>query len=668
MSNGYIGRILDVNLTTKGIAVVRLEEETVRNFLGGVGLGARILYEEVGPSVDPLSPENVVIVATGPLSGTMAPTNGRTEVITKSPLTGSIGRGNFGGWWGPRLKLAGFEAIVIRGKSDSPVYLWINDERIELRSAEHLWGKDTWETTNALKEELAKDISVLAIGQAGENLVKFACPVADYCHAPGRSYAGCVMGAKKLKGVAVRGTGKVPIAKPERFKTAVTNATSRIVSYPERGLRMTTGSNYLVRDAARLEVVPSRNFQTGVLPTDSDSWSLPESAQKHLVAVKGYYGYHCTYSEYYGCDLMAEVKEGPYAGLRLGGICYSFPGWEWGAKCGIKSFPAMWKCRELCNRYGMDQTTPIPFALDLYDRGIITRDDTGGLELNWGNESAIQDLIGRIAYREGFGDVLAEGSVRAAEKIGKGAEKCALTIKGMEILVADPRTVSWAVNIGTLVCLRGGDDLDTTHTLYDDTIPGWVREVGWDEETYLKWLVDWVDMPRDVKEQIFGSPPNVDFFHIDHLEGKAALVRWCGDCVSVTNALGLCLFATNYSHALGPTHFAELYSACTGWDMTPSEIVKTGERIFNLMKAYIVREGFTRKEDDWPERFYQKPWPTGPLKGRVADREKINKLLDEYYELRGWDKRKGVPTKGKLIELGLDYVAEELSKMGLIEN
>jgi len=668
MSNGYIGKIIDVNLTTKGVTAVNLEEESVQGFLGGVGLGAKILYDEVGPNVDPLSSDNIVIIATGPLSGTTAPANGRTETITKSPLTGIIGRGNFGGWWGPRLKLAGFEAIVVRGKSDSPVYLWINDDRVEVRSAEHLWGKDTWQTTDALKEELGNDISALSIGQAGENLVKFACPVADYYHASGRSHTGCVMGTKKLKAIAVRGTGEVPIANPERFKEAVKDAVDRIVSYPERGLRMTTGSNYLVRDAAKSEVVPARNFQTGILPPDSDIWELPESAQKHLIAVKGYYGYHCPYAKYYGCDLMADVKEGPYAGLKLGGICYSFPGWEWGAKCGIKSYPAMWKCRELCNRYGMDQTTPIPFAMELYNKGIITKDDTDGLELNWGNELAIHQLIGKIARRKGFGDVLAEGSIRAAQKIGKGAEKYPLTVKGMEILSTDPRTATWAWNLGNLTCLRGGDDLDTTHSISDEVITGWAREAGWSEDEYFRWLVDWLDMPKDVKEQIFGSPPKIEFLRPDNLEGKAALVKWNGDYTAVFNSIGLCLMPTNISRALGPTHFAELYSACTGWDLTPLEIMKSGERIFNLMKAYIVRAGLTRKEDDWPKRFYQEPWPTGPSKGRVASRENINKLLDEYYELRRWDKKKGVPTKRKLIELGLDYVAEELSEMGLIEN
>jgi aldehyde:ferredoxin oxidoreductase len=317
----------------------------------------------------------------------------------------------------------------------------------------------------------------------------------------------------------------------------------------------------------------------------------------------------------------------------------------------------------------MDAAGPIPFAMELYDKGVITKNDADGLELNWGNESAVHQMITNIAHRRGFGNILAEGSVRAAQKIGKGAEKCLTTIKGMEMFgSADPRTASWIVSLGSLTGLRGGDDLDTTHTLgLPYSFPGWAREAGWSEEKYLQWLLDWLDMPADLKEKIFGASPTIQFFSPDNPDGKAALVKWHGDCTSLCNSLGLCLFVTNSSLALGPTHFAALYSACTGWDVKASEMMKIGERIFNFTKAYSVREGFSRKDDDFPERFYRDPWPSGPFKGCIARREKVNKILDEYYELRGWDKKRGVPTKKKLLELGLDDVAIELSKHTLIE-
>ena len=665
MYTGYSEKILDVNLSTRQAVVVDLDTKVARDFLGGLGLAIKILYDEVGPSVDAFSPHNIIIIAAGVLSGTAAPTNGRTEIMTKSPLTGIIGMGNFGGFWGPRLKLAGFEAVIIRGTCDSPVYLWIEDGLAKVKSAEHIWGKDSWETTDVLKEELGDDISVLCIGQAGENLVRFACPVVDYSHAPGRSHAGCVMGAKKLKAMAVRGTKEITVAAPEKFREAVREATGRIVSYPERGERLKVGSNFLVKGAAESGRLPVRNFQTGVLPPDSDIWHLPQAAQEHLT-VGPEYGYHCPMAKYYGCDLMTDIKTGRYAGLKLGGVSFSLPGYEWGAKCGIRSYPAMWKCRELCQRYGMDQSGPIPFAMELFQKGIITKEDTDGVELKWGDEDAVIKMLGKIAYREGFGDILAEGSVRAAQKIGRGAEKYVLTIKDMEVQYLDPRIASPAMNLGNLAGPRG-DDINTTHGIYE-TFPAWARKAGWSQEEYLRWFVDRFDMFEDVKREIFGVPPRLDALDVHTLEGKAALTKWHGDLTSVYDSLGLCMMAGNVWTALGPTHFAKLYSAYTGWYITPLELMKTGERIFNLMKAYIVREGLTRKDDDWPVRFYQEAVPEGPAKGALLSKDKMNRLLDEYYELRGWDKKVGVPTKGKLIELGLDYVADELSKLGLIYN
>lgn len=655
-------------MSTKQATAVDLEEKVVRNFLGGLGLGIEILYDKVGPNVDALSPDNIIVIAPGPLSGTAAPTNGRTHIVSKSPLTGIIGMGNFGGWWGPRLKLAGFEAVVVRGKSDSPLYLWIDDGVAQLNSARHLWGKDSWETTDALKQELGNDISVLAIGQAGENLVRFACPVGDYYHAPGRSHAGCVMGDKKLKAIAVRGTKEVPIADPKKFKEAVIEAIHRIVSYPDRGERQSIGSHSsFVKFRAEAGLIRTGNFATGDLPPDNDLLRLPESYEEHVVLEPGNYGYHCPMAQYYGCNLMADVKTGPYAGLKLGGVCYSMVGSYWGGQLGIKSYPAMFKCRELCQRYGMDQQTTIPFAMELFEKGIIKKDDLDGLELKVGNELAIMEMLGKIAHRQGFGNVLAEGSTRAAKVIGKGAEKYALTIKGHQVM-SDPRLRRhWAQILGQVTCPRGGDDLNTTHAIGDmEAFSGWASVARWSEERYLSWLVNYLDMFNDAKEKIYGSPPHIECLYWDTLEGKAALVIWFEQVISVFDSLGLCMMAGSIWSALGPTHYTKLYSACTGWQMTPQELMKTGDRIFNLMKAYNVREGLTRKDDDYPVRYYQEPVPGGPAKGTVLSKTKTDRLLDEYYELRGWDKERGVPTKRKLIGLGLDCVADELYKSGLI--
>ncbi len=651
MTKEYDGQILEANLSSKQATAAKLDEKVARDFLGGLGLGVKILYDEVGPDIDALSPDNVIVIAPGPLSGTSVPTSSRTQIVTKSPLTGIIGTGNFGGFWGPRLKHAGFEAVVIRGRSDSAVYLWINDGVAEIRNAEHIWGKDSWETTDILKEELGDDVSVLSIGQAGENMVRFACPVIDYYHTPGRSHVGCVMGTKKLKAIAVRGTKKVAIADPDRFKEVVKEVADRVVRTPsgekrKRAELVGIGAG----KSATSGVYTGRNFQTGVVPPDSDLWRMAEAQRPHLTKTR--YCYYCPYGQYHGCNIMADVKTGPYAGVRVGGI--SCGNSLWGPQCEIKSLPAVWKCRELCQRYGMDQGTPIPFAMELYQRGIITEEDTDGLELDWGNETAVMEMIRRIAYREGIGDVLAEGSMRAAKKIGKGAEKYALTVKGMELFRTEPRTEATVQHIAIAVSPRGGgNELTTLNTpeSFSETIS---------DERLREW-VPYLDMFDEVKREIFGDQLSNPTYEPSNIKGKARVTKWYSELISVINSLGLCTYAATGAGAMGPTYCARLYSACTGRQITPREIMKTGERIFNLMRAYLVREGITRKDDSYPARFYEEPIPDGPTKGASLSRETMDGLLDVYYDLVEWDKKTGIPTKRKLVDLGLDYVADELS-------
>jgi aldehyde:ferredoxin oxidoreductase len=319
MAKGCIGKVLEVNLSKKQIEVVQLDEKVERGFIGGLGLGMKFLYDEVGPGVDPLSADNIIVIAAGPLGGTGAPSSGRSQIVTKSPLTGIIGTGNFGTHFGARLKHAGFGTIVIRGESDSPVYLWINDGVAELRSAEHIWGKDNWETTDELKDELGNDVSVLSIGQAGENLIKYACPVIEYYHAPGRSHAGCVMGAKKLKAVAVKGTGRIDIAEPDKFKEVVKEVTDRIIR-TAGGERKKKAEAVGVRVGAWVTdgLYPIRNSQTAVVPQDNELWRVAESVKPHLT--RGSTCYACPVGQAGGCDLVAEVKKGTYAGVRIGSI------------------------------------------------------------------------------------------------------------------------------------------------------------------------------------------------------------------------------------------------------------------------------------------------------------------------------------------------------------
>jgi aldehyde:ferredoxin oxidoreductase len=652
-----VGKILRVDLSKYTWIAADVDPEIIKKFLGGIGLSAKMLFEETGPQTDPLGPENIVIVSAGLLAGTDAPTAYRVEITTKSPLTGIAGTGSAGGLFGSRLRRAGYESVVLMGKSENPVYLVIDEGRVELKNAEHLWGKDTFATTSAIKNELGEDFSVMAIGQAGENLVRFACPIVDCYHAPGRCHAGSVMGSKNLKAIAVRGSRKIPVAFPDKFNNTVKEIDERIRDYPERGLRQVVGSICKVVGAAKRGHLPAKNYQTGGAAPGSDLWR-PEDYKRHIIRGPLYCG-KCSLSPYYGCHATADIKEGKYKDLYLPGVGFSFLMWNWAGKYAVESFPAMAKCKEMCNRYGMDQEGSIAFALELFQRGILTVDDFEGQALNWGDEDAILNLIDKIAHRQGIGTVLAEGSVRAAKIIGKGAEKYALTIKGMEIMdCPDPRAGGRVRNLGSMISIRGGDDVKTTHTVFEK-MPDWAAQQGMGEEEYKEWFLKRLDMPEEIKEKIYGVPPSLDSSGYSP-ERIVLMARWYEDLSFVRDSLGICLFAVQTTSAIGSGYSAELLSSYLGWSISPVELMEAGERILNLFKAYSIREGLTRADDVFPDRFYLEPLEDGSGKGKAIARDSLNHLLDVYHEARGWDKITGYPRRDKLEGLGLRFVADEL--------
>jgi aldehyde:ferredoxin oxidoreductase len=640
------GKILDVDLSSGKIVKHNIEPSFARKFIGGMGFGASILYDEVGKDVDPLSAQNIVIFANGPLTGTRAPSSGRTEITTKFPLTGNIGSGNTGGIWGSILRRAGIDIIVTRGASDKPVYLWIDDDRVEIRKAKYLWGKDTRETTDLLREELGSQISVLAIGPAGENLVRYACPLNDYHHAAARCGAGAVMGSKKLKAIAVRGSGTPYIAKPDEFEKATKSARERLLE-ADKAQKMPGGPPEARRYQFECGALPGKNFQTGVLPRWLET--------RGVDVAKKYFKRHDSvcYSCSIPCFSLGEVNEGKYAGLRVNRCLMPGVVFCWGAKCAIENLEAIWKCKELCQDLGMDYESTgctIAFALELFQRGIVTKRDTDGLELSWGNEDAIIELVGKIAYRQGFGDILAEGSLKAAKVIGQGAEKYAMTIKGLEMtMLSDPRVknneMGWMFD--SLTSPRGGDNVKGTHFAADKYNPNW-------------WI-DKFDIFEKEKAKMYCVPPEETAYH---WEGKAMMCKWFEDLVSVVSSAGLCFYPYLFHLALGPTYLSQMLSACTGWNISPQEVMEVGERSFNMLKAYSVRQGFGRKDDIWPERFFTEPLPEGPEKGAILSRDTVRQVLDEYYELRGWDKKTGLPPFMKLKELGLGNIAEDLVKLG----
>ncbi|MBI4321195.1 MAG: aldehyde ferredoxin oxidoreductase family protein [Chloroflexi bacterium] len=641
------GKILNVDLATGRIEKQDVDPQLARKYLGGMGLSCRMLYDEVGPDVEPFSPDNIVIFANGPLTGTSAPCAGRTEITTRSPLTGIVGSGNTGGSWGALLKRAGVDQIVVRKCAERPVYLWVNDDSVEIRDASHLWGKDTAVTSDILQAELgspAAQIAVMAIGQAGEHLVTYACPINEYHHTAARAGAGAVMGAKKLKAIAVRGTGAIKMARPKEFREAARAARDRV---KEAHVALMGAASilpdpmdvYLARGC-----MPARNFQTGVMPRLRET-AHREVYRKHVTGPNGTC-YACPVT----CFLLAEVNEGKYAGVKVNRA--PAPGiiMDAGAKCGLDNLHAIWNFKETCHHLGLDYVSAsgcISFAMELFQYGIITTQDTDGIELSWGNEDAMVQMLHKIAFREGFGDVLAEGSVRAAETLGRGASRYAMTVKGMEMMFMEPRTGPTGFVFGDLTNPRGGDNLKTTH--------GRTRGYA------ANWWVDKFDMPEDVKARIYSMPPEQ---FADTWEGKPMHSRWLEDMYSIANALGLCFFTCGPLLALGPTYFSGLFSAFSGLDMTPEEITKCGERIFTLLKAYDVRLGLTRKDDIWPDRFFEEPLPEGPTKGAVLSRAAIGQLLDEYYDLRGWDRATGIPSAEKLIEVGLEDIADELTRLG----
>ncbi|MFC2031925.1 aldehyde ferredoxin oxidoreductase family protein, partial [Chloroflexota bacterium] len=640
---GFTGKIIEVDLSSLKIQKKDTDPVIARKYLGSMGLTSKILYDETTPEVDPLGPENIIIIGVGPLTGTAAPFCGRMEITTKSPLTNHFGSSNTGGDFGAYLKKAGYDAIIIRGVSSKPVYLRINDGQVELRDASHLWGKDTTQTSDEVNQE-PSEVKVLSIGPAGENLVRFACAVNEYHHVAGRCGVGAVMGSKKLKAIAVRGTGKVAIARPVEFKQAIKELANSLKATPDVG--------YMKKSARPMEFsqrvyldrgcLAGNNFQTGEIPGWEKSRDM-NLMPAYVTRLEGVC-YVCPFR----CFQMGEVNEGKYTGLKVDSVGFISSVLEFGGKLNIDNLPAIWACKKLCHLLGLDYGSAsgvIAFAMELYQRGLLTEKDTDGLSLKWGDEDVVLELLHKIAYREGIGDMLADGSLEAAKRIGKDAGNYAMTIKGMEMMWTDPRSAPKAWTLGFLINPRGGDNMKTTH--------GNSIEVPTPSRGIEKF-----DMPQDIKDKIYGVSPRVD---PDTYDGKAMMVKWMGDMCSAVSAAGGCIFPVT-AMGIGSTYFSKLVTAATGWDITPEEFTAIGERIFNLMRLYGVRQGLSRKDDDFPDRFYSEPLPSGPAKGVKLSRKDISDFLDESYSLQGWDSD-GIPTGERLIQLGL---GEAGSRIGIV--
>ncbi|MGQ9552342.1 MAG: aldehyde ferredoxin oxidoreductase family protein [Candidatus Bathycorpusculaceae bacterium] len=610
MVGGYVGRFLRVDLSQSRMEEQQFPEETLRDFIGGRGLGVKILYDELRPGTDPLSPDNKIAILTGPVTGTSAPESGRWCSVTKSPLTGTIHDSQSGGDFGPYLKFSGFDGIIFEGASQKPVYLWIDNGHAELRDASSLWGKDTFTTTDAIIKG-DKNIRVACIGPAGENLVKFANIINEKHRAAGRGGHGAVLGSKKLKAIAVRGDKLPSIADSSALKEANNRVIKKIREMSATGQKLPKyGTSALVNSINERGGYPTRNFQTGVFSL-ADRTSGETLTDTLLTGTMGCWG--CIIK----CGRVTKIPPwSPYSGEGEGPEYETV--WSLGAQCGVDNLEAITKAHYLTNELGLDAIEMgvlIGLAMELYEKGYIEKEMARGLDLRFGNPQAIVELTWRTAYRLGLGDDIAEGGVKFATKYK--APELFMGVRGQGLPAYDPRAFQ-GHGLGYATSNRGGCHL----------------------RAYL--------IAAEVVGEVTGEKIELDPLQT---EGKAKWVKIFQDLYAACDSLIVCKFNT---FAVGAEEFAQTLSAVTGWQYAADDIMKVGERIYNLERAFNVREG-TNWEDKMPKRFLQEPLPEGPKKGQVL---KLDEMLPEYYELRGW--KEGKPTKTKLEELGLRRAAQEV--------
>ena len=621
---GYAGQILYVNLTDGAIENRPLSMDFAEKYIGGRGFSSRILWDEMKPGIDPYSPENVVVLASGPLNGTPTPSASRLVTAAKSPMTGALGDANSGGYFSAEMKYAGFDAVVITGASKEPVYLMIDDGKAELRPAVHLWGMKISETSRRLEEEIGdEDIHICSIGPAGENRVRYACIVTDEESVGGRCGIGAVFGAKCLKAVVVRGSQNVGIADPKRFKKTLDDYLETIAddTWVENLKRY--GTPFLTEHRQTQGIWGAKNFQRGTVE-GCEEISGEVFRQKFLVKPLG-----CM-ACYIRCRRYSAIREGPFP-LYIKGPEYETIH-ALGAKPYITKPEVILRAHHLCDEYGMDEQSAgsaIAMAMELYEKGILKKKHTDGQEMVFGNDAALIYFIENIANRKGFGDLLAEGCKVMGERLN--ADYYAIHVKGLEVDAADPRkqetrALTYAVATRGACHLRGNPYIDE----------------------FIK--------PDEAKTH-FGTAAVSD---VDALEGKGRMVAWSEDWVTNSDLLGLCKFAWYRSKDFsllikrGLELASEIYAAVTGIPMTPEGLYQCGERVYNVEKLFNLREGLGRADDYPPPRFFEEEMPEGPSKGAVLNQETYDTLLDDYYESRGWDRKTGIPTAAKLNELGLE--------------
>ncbi len=615
--DGYMGKILRINLTTRESRLEPMAAALARDYIGGTGVGDRIIYNEVPPQTNPLGPESKIVFATGPVTGTNFPSGSRYQVCFKSPLTGILCDSSSGGYWGADFKRAGYDALVVEGASADPVYLWIHDGGAEIRPAGHLWGQDALEVQESIRKELADEkICVAAIGPAGEKQVLFSCIVNDEGRAPGRGGNGAVLGSKKLKAVAVRGTKDVPLRDLKTYNELCRRIARDAGTSEALTVLREYGTPQVLDNFVHLGDIPVKTWQ--IVLWEEGCTKLGGKRMKETILIPHRPCYRCTL----GCSRYIRIKKGPYK-MEGPGPEYETLG-ALGTLCLIDDLHAVSFANDLCNRYGMDTISTgavIAFAMEAYEKGLIAPEDTGGIALKWGDAAAMVALVHQIGNREKIGSLLGRGVRRAAEELGGGSWKYAVHVKGMEIPMHDARGF-FSMGGTYAVGPRGGCHLHGE-------------------------VMGWEGVPDPLPEWgLTGT------FPLYQSEGKGKLVKICQDFTAIVNSMVSCYFLAGI---LQPSDMAAVLTAATGTGYTADNLLKTGERIMALHRAYNNRCGITRKDDVLAPRQLE-PTKEGGNAGRVPD---MDVIIEEFYRESGWT-ADGRPSRETLESLGLPDVIEDL--------
>ncbi|MDD4615379.1 MAG: aldehyde ferredoxin oxidoreductase C-terminal domain-containing protein [Caldisericia bacterium] len=631
---GYVGKAILVDLNRREGIIEYLNEKIIRKFIGGIGMNTYYLFRELQEEVDPLSPENVICIGIGPLVGSRLPGTDRVEITSKSPLSGGFASANAGEHLGLGFKKAGFDQIIIKGRSEKPIIIFFHDDSFEILPAENLWGLDNFDTVKKIKESLEdENLHVLTIGPAGENLVRFANIQSDCYMSFSRGGLGAVLGSKNIKAIVVPGGDyNAPVSYPDLLKCLKKDVVSRIQNDPLYKATCKYGTMVFI----------SKEVSLG------DKLSAEYFFENHKQKALGCYS--CPMP----CSHLVKIKEGPLKGKEFRGGEVS-PARAFAGPCNITDFNSVLTCSEISAKYGLEMLSVggvIGWLMDCFEKGLVSKEDTDGLDVRSGDSDVVCTLLKKIAFREGIGDPLAEGVFRASHLIGRGTEYLQLSVKKVEFQV-DPRPARPGIAWGFAQAVSSRSDAAKTHPLleFTDSLPpetfkhllGMEKTAG-----NMEKIIEWMALSEEEKEEMLGNPPAIvwkTYF------GKAKTVHWAEGLSAIIDSLGICKrYSMDLCVALGYEHYSQMIKAVTGLDISIKDLKEIGERIYTLQRVFNFKEiNASRKDDTFPEIVFEEPLK---MKYRYP-KDKFELLLDEYYECHGWNKKTGLPTIERIIDLDL---------------